>query len=73
MQPIAAIQLDSRSGFEDIIPNNSISLKAKIIVEGGGFLYVSPEDSLNPPLIYIRSIPASRVQAIQYVAKITLP
>jgi hypothetical protein len=67
--PDVTIQLDSPKGFEDLAFSNTagaVLLKVRIITEAGGFLYVSPGVTITPPQIYIRAIPVSRVQSIQY-------
>lgn len=74
---IVTIRLDSQEGFEDLVyassSNGSALVQAKIITETGGFLYVSPGVTKEPPQLYVRAIPVSRVQEMQYKVNITLP
>ena len=73
-RPDVTIQLDSPRGFEDLVfsnPAGAALLKVRIITEAGGFLYVSPGGTITPLQIYVRAVPVSRIQAIQYAVDIT--
>ena len=74
-RPWAALVLDSPNGFEDLVSTSNTSgsplVRVKIITEAGGFLYVSPGLTKTPLQLYVRAVPVSRVQAIQYAVSIT--
>jgi len=74
-RPVATLLVDSPNGLEDLAPTSnpsgSASVKVKIITEAGEFLYVSPGFTTTPLQLYVRAVPVSRVQAIQYAVGIT--
>lgn len=76
-RPAVMLLLDSPKGFEDLITASNTSdsawMKVKIITGAGGFLYVSPGIKPTPLQLYVRAVPVSRVQAIQYAVGITPP
>ncbi|MBN1692913.1 MAG: hypothetical protein JW845_05095 [Dehalococcoidales bacterium] len=74
-RPVAELQIDSPNGFEDlpllIKPNGDAVFMAKILTESSEFLYVSTGFNDDKTSLFVKAVPLSRVQAIQYSVNVT--
>lgn len=73
-RPISIVYLDSAYGFENMpiisTPNGELFMETKIIIETGGFLYVSTNIKADSEKLSILAIPLSRIRSINYEVEI---
>lgn len=69
-RPVVTLQLDSPIGFEGFAVTTNLNgatlSGVRIITETGEFLYIAGLTKTASQQLYVRAVPISRVQAIQY-------